>query len=126
MSNSLAIAAVTETLRQILYRGINASPQVDPTSDPELAGTDVTTCPPDKARGRLTGNQLIYSARWRSTRPGATSRRRIRSNPVRPVTAAAAQPDLPDHRFRIGRRRKLHLAHRLLGRAMSLLHARRC
>src|SRR5262249_56974173 len=48
MSNSLAIAAATATLRNLIFRGVNA----------DLAGTDVTTRPPDRARANITGNQV--------------------------------------------------------------------
>ena len=48
MSNQLAIAAVTATLRQLLMRGV-----------PELPGNNVTTRPPDRARtGTDNADQL--------------------------------------------------------------------
>ena len=50
MSNPLAIAAVTSTLRFLLDNSIQA--------DPGLTGTLVTSKPPDKARGDNTGKQL--------------------------------------------------------------------
>ena len=51
MSNSLAIAAVTATLSNLLTNGLAA--------DPEIADALVTTRPPDKARnGDHSGNQL--------------------------------------------------------------------
>lgn len=51
MSNALAIAAVTATLKSILDTGINNP------SPPQLSA-EVTTLPLDKARGNRTGNQL--------------------------------------------------------------------
>jgi len=65
MSNPLAIAAVTATVRNMLLS--------DVTSDPDLADTTVTTQAPDRARGTLTSNQLnvflyqtMLSAAWRN------------------------------------------------------------
>ena len=62
MSNSLAMAASTATLRNLLM-GVNQ----------QVAGTTVTTKPPDKARNGGTGNQLnlfLYhampNAAWRN------------------------------------------------------------
>jgi hypothetical protein len=48
MSNSLAIAAVTSTLRTLLFNHLQAG-------TPDIS---VTTLPPDKARGSATNNQL--------------------------------------------------------------------
>ena len=50
MSNALAIAAVTATIRFLLENAIQA--------DPALTGAIVTSKPPDKARGTNTGRQL--------------------------------------------------------------------
>lgn len=125
MTTSLAIAAVTEALRSLLDRRVNASPAVDPNSDPELAGTQVTTRPPDRARPAPDGgNQLNLflfqtspNAGWRNLPP-----------PDRLRPGEAGQPPLA---------LDLHYlltayghddddaaitAHRLLGRAMSVLH----
>ena len=63
MSNQLAIAAVTATLRQLLMRGV-----------PELPGNNVTTRPPDRARtGTDNSDQLnlflyqtSYNSAWRN------------------------------------------------------------
>src|SRR5688572_24097327 len=63
MSNSLAVATVTATIRNLLFAGVNQ----------DLAGTSVTTRPPDRARVSSTGNQLnlfLYQtgieAAWRN------------------------------------------------------------
>ena len=56
MSNSLAIAAVTATLRSLLDRRINADPTIDPSADPALSGTVVTTRPLDEAHDRADGH----------------------------------------------------------------------
>jgi hypothetical protein len=124
MSNSLAIAAVTETLRNLLDTQINVDPATDPNSDPDLAGTDVTTRPPDKARGTLTGNQVnlfLYqtalNAAWRNldmprqVRPGENGRPPLPLNLYYMLTAYGRDDDS-----------SAVLAHRLLGRAMSILH----
>lgn len=51
MSNERAIAAVTATLKNMIFRALSA--------DPDLAGTEVTARPPDRARqGGVSGNQL--------------------------------------------------------------------
>src|SRR5438045_1150753 len=63
MSNELAIAAVTTTIRDLLYRRADAT----------IPGTAVTTRPPDKARDGNQGPQLnlfLYhtaiDAAWRN------------------------------------------------------------
>ena len=124
MSNSLAIAAVTETMRQLIDRCINASPGDDPGTDPELAGTSVTTRPPDKARTSATGNQVnlfLYqtevNAAWRNqtmprqVRPGENGYPPLALDLRYILTAYGAD----DEGAGI-------LAHRLLGRTMSILH----
>src|SRR3977135_2775718 len=69
MSNSLAIAAVTSTLRNLLTQGL--------TSEADLAHPAVTMQPLDRARPNgLSSNQLniflyhvLPSAAWRNTDP---------------------------------------------------------
>ena len=66
MSNSMAIAAVTATLRNLLFQGV--------TADPDLVDTTVTTQAPDQARdSNNNANQInlfLYqtepSAAWRN------------------------------------------------------------
>jgi hypothetical protein len=67
MSHSLAIAAVTSTLRGLLDRELNA----------ELPGTRVSTRPPDRAGDGRTGNQvnlflyhMLPNAAWRNVAAG--------------------------------------------------------
>ena len=69
MSDYLAIAAVTATLRNLLEAGI--------AGKPEMNDVKVTALPPDKAREGTTTNQVnlfLYqtATRPRSTAPGAT------------------------------------------------------
>jgi hypothetical protein len=124
MSNSLAVAAVTETLRNLLDTLINADPNVDPNSDPLLAGTEVTTRPPDKARVNIAGNQVnlfLYqtalNAAWRNmdmprqVHPGETGYPPLPLNLYYLLTAYGRDDDS-----------SAILGHRLLGRAMSVLH----
>lgn len=124
MSSSLAIAAVTEALRSLLDRRVNASPAVE-DSDPELAGTQVTTRPPDRARPAPGGgNQLnlfLYqtspNAAWRNLpppdrlRPGEGGQPPLALDLHYLLTAYGHDDD--DAAI---------TAHRLLGRAMSVLH----
>jgi len=122
MSNSLAIAALTEALRSLLDNGINADPNLDPNSDPDLTGTSVTALPLDKARSNMTGlqaNLFLYNtainAAWRNqdnprqTRPGDSGRPPLPLNLYYMLTTYGPEDDEI-------------LSHRLLGRAMSLLH----
>jgi hypothetical protein len=112
MSNALAIAAVTETLRRILDTGINSV----------ISGTTVTAKPPDKARNGITTNQVnlfLYqtevNAAWRNmdiprqVRPGETGRPPLALNLYYLITAYGESDE--DSR-----------AHRLLGLGMGLLH----
>jgi hypothetical protein len=116
MSNHLAIAAVTATLRNLLDRAVNSD--IDTT----LAGAAITTLPLDEARGTETGLQLnlfLYqtqtSAAWRNQElPGAT----------RP--GESGHPPLPlDLSYLLtayGPENDGVTGHRLLGRAMGVLH----
>jgi hypothetical protein len=112
MSNSLGIAAVTATLRNLIEKGI----------EPEGAGIPVTTTPPDKARtGGNAPNQInlfLYqtmpNGAWRNmdiprqVRPGETGHPPLALNLYYLVTAYGENDD--DVK-----------GHRLLGRAMSVL-----
>lgn len=114
MSNPLAIAAVTATLRNVLVNGIN--------DDPGLAGALVSTQPPDRARGTNTVNQLnlfLYqtavNAAWRNrdmprqVAPGETGQPPLALTLSYLITAYGRDnEDVPGHH--------------LLGRAMSILH----
>jgi len=66
MSNALAIAATTSTLRNLLFNGI-------PALDSTLGDLEVSTQPPDLARKNVTKPQLnlflyqiVYNATWRN------------------------------------------------------------
>jgi hypothetical protein len=115
MSNPLAIAAVTATLRNLLDQGANV--------DPDLSGASVTTLPLDQARTGVTGPQLnlfLYqtqpNAAWRNmdlpgtARPGETSQPPLPLDLYYLITAYG--PEANDG----------VIGHRLLGRAMSVLH----
>ncbi|HJV48384.1 MAG TPA: DUF4255 domain-containing protein [Geothrix sp.] len=121
MSNSMAIAAVTATLRNLLDAKINASPADDPATDVGLAGTGVTTKALDKARTG-TGNQVnlfLYqttvNAAWQNmdlpqqTRPNEQGRPPLALVLHYLVTAYGAGDDD-------------QMGHRLLGRSMSVLY----
>ena len=115
MSNSLAIAAVTATLRNLLTQRV--------TDDPDLADTTVTTQPPDKARNaNNTANQLnlfLYQ-----TVVDAALRNMDMPRQVKP--GETGQPPLPLVLYYLiiayGRNDDDVFSHRLLGRAMSVLH----
>jgi hypothetical protein len=108
MSNGLAIAAVTATLRSLL-------------SD-KLGLPDVTARPPDKARDGIAGDQVnlfLYHIQvepaWRNTgmprqnKPGETGQPPLPLNLFYLVTALSDEKDEVKN-------------HSLLGRAMSVLH----
>jgi hypothetical protein len=113
MSNSLAIAAVTTTLRNILARGIRE----------ELGSGIVTARPPDKARDSGDNsnqvNLFLYhtlpNAAWRNTdlhhrvKPGETGNSPLAINLYYLITA-------------YGQDNEDTISHRLLGQAMRLLH----
>jgi hypothetical protein len=113
MSNPLAIAAVTATLRHLLDRGLGRA----------LPGTTVTTRPLDKAREQNSGNQInlfLYqtmpNAAWRNIDPGLGP------------SGDAAQPPLALTLYYLltvyGQNEddSEPFSHRLLGLAMDLFH----
>jgi Pvc16 N-terminal domain len=116
MSNALAIAAVTTTLRNLLDTQVKL---VDGLSD-----LDVTTHPPDLARGNITTPQLnlflyqtIINSAWRN---------RDMPRQVRPGENAAPALPLNLHYLITAYGRGTNDAnaesHRALGGAMSVLH----
>jgi len=114
MSNPLAIATVTAALRNLLDQGANV--------DPLLAGASVTTLPLDEARDDETGPQLnlfLYQ-----TQPNATWRNMDLPSRSRP--GETGQPPLPLDLYYLitayGPGNDGVVGHRLLGRAMSVLH----
>ena len=117
MSNPLAIAAVTSTLRFLLDNSIQA--------DPGLTGTLVTSKPPDKARGANTGRQLnlfLYHPQ-----PNAAFR-----NSEIPQQAKSGETGAPPLALNLhylitayGEENRIDeevVSHQVLGRAMSTLH----
>lgn len=118
MSNSLAIAATTLTLRNLLQQEI-------PARDGNLPSLNVTTLPPDMARKNVVegGAQLnifLYqtavNAAWRNqdlpdrSRPGEVGRPPLALNLHYLLTAYGDQADDEG------------ISHRVLGGAMSVLH----
>lgn len=125
MSNSQAIAAVTATLRLLLEKWIDADPLTNLGVDAALTGTTVTARPPDEAATLSHSRHLnlfLYqadlNAAWRNadlpgaTKPGETGR------PPLPLTLSY----LLTSYARDENEDTLFLSHRLLGRAMSILH----
>ena len=117
MSNTLAIAAVTTALRNLLNTGI-------PAVDPGLSGLDVTTRSPDAARENVSGaslNLFLYrtavNAGWsntdlpRAVKPGETGYPPLALDLQYLITAYG--PDAID---------KDAVSHQVLGSAMSVLH----
>jgi hypothetical protein len=115
MSNPLAIAAVTSTLRFLLEQ----------TLKPHVADIIVTTYPPDRAFDKSSpANQInlfLYhtttNAAWsnldlpQQIRPGETGQPPLALNLHYLLTAYSKEQDYPNP-----------LSHQLLGRAMSFLH----
>jgi hypothetical protein len=117
MSNTLAIGAVTATLRNLLAGGIAA----------EGGGFAVTTLPPDKAQtfgqedgaGRI--NLFLYQTQYNGAWRNADMPRQVRPNETgRPPLALDLYYLISAHEKADGD--STVLAHRLLGRAMRALH----
>jgi hypothetical protein len=120
MSSVLAIAAVTETLRQLLLRVRNPQPG-DPPPDAELAGAEVSALPPHRARpdeGSPQLNLFLYLVTHNAQLRNADMPLRVHSGEVAPpglaldlhylLTAYGTSDDV--------------IAHRLLAWAMCLLN----
>ena len=123
MSDSLAIAAVTTTLRNMLDSGLNA----------DVSGTTVTTRPLDRARQGVAGSQVnlflyhtIPSAAWRNmdipwkVKPGETGQPPLPLVLHYLVTAFYGEDE--DGVDTTTDANRILGSHRLLGRAMSVLH----
>lgn len=125
MSDALAISAVTAMLHRLLTLGLQL--------DDAIAGTMVTTQPLDKARDTMTLNQvnlyLYHTAvnpNWRNTdipwrtRPGETAQTPLALNLYYLLTAFYGEGE--DNIDTTTDTARLLGSHRLLGRAMSVLH----
>lgn len=123
MSDSLAIAAVTTTLRNLLDQGINAN----------TSGTTVTTRPLDRARDGVNGNQVnlflyhtLPDAAWRNRdipwriKPGETGYAPLALSLYYMITAYYGETE--DNVDSTTDTTRLLGSHRLLGKAMSVLH----
>jgi Pvc16 N-terminal domain len=115
MSNDQAIAAVTSTLKTMIFQAVSA--------DAALAGSEVTARPPDRARQGVAGNQInlfLYrtsiDAAWRNEDPPPT-RSGESGQPVLPLVLSYIVTAYGDNDDEV-------LSHRLLGLAMSVLHDR--
>jgi hypothetical protein len=122
MSNSLAIAAVTATLRGLLAQASQPLPG-EPAPDP-LSDVTVSTRPPDKARTAESNNQInlfLYQ-----TLPNAAFRNR--DMPGRGRSGEESPQPLALNLYYLltfyGVSNDELMTHRLLGRAMGLLHDR--
>jgi hypothetical protein len=121
MSNALAIAAVTATLRTILFDALNNDPDMPPNPD-------VTVQPPDKAHEdqrihfvNLFLYQVLPNAAWRNmdipqrVKPGETGMPPLALNLYYMLTAYSQDDNVDPPATST-------LSHRLLGRAMSALY----
>jgi hypothetical protein len=117
MSNSLAIAAVTATLRNLLHAGV--------TNEPDLADASITMQPLDRARTNgSNANQInlflyhvVPSPAWRNqgipgrVRPGESGFPALGLNLYYLITAFGRDNDMQQP-----------FSHQLMGRAMSVLN----
>lgn len=121
MSNALAIAAVTATLRNILFGALNNDPDMPPNPD-------VTVQPPDKAHEdqrthfvNLFLYQVLPNAAWRNmdipqrVKSGETAMPPLALNLYYMLTAYSQDDNVDPTATST-------LSHRLLGRAMSALY----
>lgn len=123
MSNSLAIAAVTATLKNLLSKVTDPLPG-DPLPDPgDLSDAWVSTKPPDKARDPQEPNSQLNLFLYQTQTNAA-----FRNYPMPGATADGedGQPPLPLDLYYLvsayGRGGDDMLAHRMMGRAMTILH----
>lgn len=111
MSDAQAIAALTATLRNLLNEVID-----------DIPGTSVTTRSPDRARLNITGNSLNLfmfqaspNAAWRNQDIPSQTRNGESGRPALALTLSYLVTAYGDNDDEV-------TAHRLLGRAMSILH----
>jgi hypothetical protein len=107
MSNYLAIAAVTETLRSLLHQGVNAE-----------VPTDVITRPPDRVSPSASGNQMNLFM-YKTAPDGAWRNEPL---PGLPQSYPPLSLVLSYLVIAYGADDDETTSHRLLGRAMSILH----
>jgi len=121
MSNTLAIAAVTATIKDILGTVSQPLPG-DPDPDSDLADAFCSVRPPDKARSSEDVNQLNLF--MFQTVPNAAMRNAFIPTQVHAGEQAFSPLAVTLHYLltAYGRNFDDLLSHRLLGRAMSLLH----
>jgi len=123
MSDFLALAAITTTLRNLLDTSLNA----------DVSGTTITTRPLDRAREGITGNQVnlfLYhtaiNTTWRNmdipwkVRPGETGFPPLALSLHYLVTAFYGEDE--DSVDTTTDATRILGTHRLLGRAMSIFH----
>jgi len=119
MSNSLAIAAVTSTLSRLLFTQVQLLD--NSLEDTEFTDLKISSKPPDLARGTETQNQLnlflyqtAFNSAWRN------------SDPRQVKLGVNGQPPLGLTLHYLitayGKNDEDILSHRLLGRAMHILH----
>jgi hypothetical protein len=120
MSNSLAIEAVTSALRKLLEDGTKLLDNGD--SDTKLTDLEVTTQPPDRARNSKTNNQInlfLYQTTANAALRNMDMPRQVRSG-------ESSLPPLALNLYYLitayGKDNEDTLSHRLLGRAMRILH----
>jgi hypothetical protein len=120
MSNSLAIEAVTSALQKLLEDGTKLLDNGD--QDPVLTDLEVTTQPPDRARNNKTNNQInlfLYQTAVNAALRNMDMPRQVRSG------ESSFPPLALNLHYLItayGRNNEDTLSHRLLGRAMRILH----
>lgn len=113
MPNTLAISAVTATLRDLLIAGVH--------SDPALSDAEISTVPVQKAPKNENANQLNIFLYQATTNTGWSNADPPTAHPgesPRPVLAL----DLHYLLTVFGKGNDEVLAHRVLGRAMRVLH----
>jgi hypothetical protein len=120
MSNSLAIEAVTSALQKLLEEGTKLLDNGN--QDPELTDLEVTTQPPDRARNTKTNNQInlfLYQTAVNAALRNMDMPRSVRSG-------ESSLPPLALNLYYLvtayGKNNEDTLSHRLLGRAMRILH----
>jgi Pvc16 N-terminal domain len=112
MSDSLAIAAVTATIKNLLFTGVNA----------DVAGAVISTKPPDRVRTNAQDNrvnlflyQTSLDAAWRNQDLPGVTKNGEEGRPPLPLSLYYLVTAYAENDEEI-------LSHRLLGSAMRVLH----